>query len=624
MTSRKIFVASIALFLTLTSVADEGMWLPTQLKEGLSSAMRKHGLRLSSEQLYSAERPSLSDAIVLFDSGCTGEVISDEGLLLTNHHCGYGQIQSHSSIKNDYLTNGFVARTRAEELPNEGLKVSFLREMRDVTAQIESGENRDSIIARATTGTHLTAQIKPLYYGGEHYLYIYEVFSDVRLVMAPPSAIGKFGGDTDNWMWPRHTGDFSIFRIYADKNGKPAAYSPDNVPYKPKKYLEISTAGVPDDSFTLVYGYPGRTQQYLHSEAVRYIVERSNPEKIAMRTIRLDVMNRAAQGSDSIRIMYAAKNASVANAWKKWQGELQGLQRAGTIERKLREETAFEHYAKGTPYAGITTKLKAVYDSLNTLLFARDIYQEGAMGSEMLKFLSTPPQERDSAKFFKDYCAAIDAEITAKLFARVAELLPADQLPAGFSASSLPTQELADAFNKLLDNNAYISLNNQADSLYRIYIKGKRARNEYKRFYPDANLTLRIAYGHVTGYKSEDGIYMTPHTTVAGIMAKDRPEIYDYDVPQRLRDIAPDNMGVPVAFLTTTHTTGGNSGSPVLDGNGRLVGVNFDRVWQGTMSDVEYDSAVCRNIALDIRFVLFILQKFADAQHLVDEMTIVP
>lgn len=622
MTYRKFLIVCSALLLTFGARADEGMWLPTQLHEGLAGAMRKHGLRLSADQLYNPDRASINDAIVQFGRGCTGEVISPEGLVLTNHHCGYGQIQYHSTVENDYLKNGFVAMTRHQELPNPGLTVSFMRQMRNVTDQIKAGEDPDSIAARAVAGTHLTAKVEPLYYGGEYYLYVYEVFPDVRLVMTPPEAIGRFGGDTDNWIWPRHTGDFSIFRIYADAEGKPAPYSPMNVPYRPKKYLEISTAGLNADDFTMVYGFPGRTQQFLHSEAVRYIVERGNPEKIALRTIRLEVMNRAAAGNDSIRLMYAAKNANVANAWKKWQGELQGLKAANTVERKLREEVAFEHWAKGKPYEGVTRKLKAVYDSLNALLFARDMYMEGALGSEMLKFLATDQSKRDSTVFFKDYNAAIDDQITAKLFARIAEVLPAEHLPAGFSAQSKPTQELADAFNALLDNEQYARLNKQADSLYRIYVMGKRERSPYKRFYPDANLTLRLAYGHVAGYQSEDGVYMMPHTTVAGIMAKDKPEVYDYNVPERLREIAPHNMGVPVAFLTTTHTTGGNSGSPVLDAQGRLIGVNFDRVWQGTMSDVEFDSAVCRNIALDIRFVLFILEKFAGAQHLVDEMII--
>lgn len=609
-------------------LADEGMWLPSLIQKGTIKDMRSRGLKLSAEDLYSVNKASLNDAIVRFGGGCTGEMVSPEGLLLTNHHCGYGQIQAHSSLEHDYLTDGFAAMSRREELPNPGLSVSFLREMRDVTALVAGGQKPKEIARRAIEGTHMQASVEAMYNGGEYYLFIYEVFSDVRLVFAPPSAIGKFGGDTDNWMWPRHTGDFSIFRVYAHKDGKPAQYSPENVPYNPKKFFEISARGIREGDFTFVYGFPGRTEQYLHSEAVRYIVERGNPEKVALRDIRLEVMNRYAETSAETRIKYAAKNAGVANAWKKWQGEMQGLVRLKTVDRKVREEAAFEKWATSGPYSCITTKLGAVYDSIEDYVYARDIYREAIWGSEMMKFLSDPKHTTEAMKsdFEKNYVKELDDEITAKLFEQAAIKLDKKWLAAGFTANSKPTVELARAFKRIEDsilNPRYTCFQKQLDSLYTLYIKGLREMQSERIFYPDANSTLRIAYGKVQGYSPDDAIYYKPVSTVQGIIEKDRPDIYDYNVPERLREIAPDNRDVAVAFLATNHTSGGNSGSPVLDAKGRLIGLNFDRVWQGTMSDIEFDATVCRNISLDIRFVLFIVDKYAGAGYLLDEMKIV-
>ncbi len=619
----KLFCIVATILSATVARADEGMWLPSLLEGKTIKDMRKAGLRLTAEDLYSINKASLNDAIVRFGRGCTGEMISAEGLLLTNHHCGYGQIQSHSSVENDYLTHGFVAMSRDQELPNPSLTVSFLREMRDVTALVSGGMSFDSIVKEAVRGTHLRASVENMYYGAEQYLFIYEVFEDVRLVFAPPSAIGKFGGDTDNWMWPRHTGDFAMFRVYADKDGNPAKYSKDNVPYEPKKFLEISARGIEEGDFTFVYGFPGRTQQYLHSAAVEYIAEVGNPNKIAMRDIILEEMNAAAQGSDEIRIKYAAKNASVANAWKKWQGEMLGLQRLGTVERKKDEQRAFEVWAKGSKYEGVTEKLEVLYAELNPMLFEREMYIEGGLGSELLKYYFLPVKMRDSVSFYKDYDSELDARITERLFSRLVEVLPSERLPEGFSAGSLPTEELAQQFRELLISDRYVSLHKELDSLYRIYVEGLRKMQPERQFYPDANSTLRIAYGNVAGYTPYDGVYYRPVTTVRGIIEKDNPNIYDYDVPERLREIAPENMDQPVAFIATNHTSGGNSGSPVLDARGRLIGLNFDRVWQGTMSDIDFDVELCRNIQLDIRFVLFIVDQYGGARHLIDEMVIV-
>lgn len=623
MKSIKLILSSLLLFSTVfTASADEGMWLPSLIEKGTIKDMRKAGLKLTAKDLYDVNSASLNDAIVLFGGGCTGEMISPEGLLLTNHHCGYGQIQSHSSVQNDYLTYGFAAMTREQELPNPGLSVSFLREMRDVTAEVESGMSSKEIIEAATKGTHYRADIKPLYYGNEYYIYIYEVFKDVRLVFAPPSAIGKFGGDTDNWMWPRHTGDFSMFRVYADKDGNPAEYSKDNVPYEPKRFLEISKTGAKEGDFTFVYGFPGTTQQFLHSDAVKYIVEKSNPNKIALRDIRLKYMNEAAAQSDEIRIKYASKNATVSNAWKKWQGEALGLIRLNTVEKKQKEEAEFKAWAKGTEYETVVDELAKVYQEISAIQFRTEMYTEGAFGSEMLKYLVTPAQRRDSVAFYKDYEAELDQKITKELFAYLTDVLPASELPEGFSADSEPTEALAKEFTKLMSNPRSMELRKELDSLYKVYVRGIRAKDTKTNFYPDANLTLRITYGKVAGYTPQDGVYYVPQTTIRGIMEKDKPEIYDYNVPQKLRDLASANMDVPVAFIATNHTSGGNSGSPVLDKNGRLIGLNFDRVWQGTMSDVDYDPEMCRNISMDIHYMLFIVGEYGGAKHLINEMVI--
>ena len=436
---RKLTYLALTLSLLFTlpaSRADEGMWLPSLIEQGRIKDMQAKGFRLTAQDLYAVNQASLKDAIVRFGSGCTGELISDQGLLITNHHCGYGQIQQHSSVEHDYLTNGFAAMNRSEELANPGLVVSFLVEMRDVTDAILKGvkpdmdeaertkiidRNKKKAVQTATKGNHYKASVEALYYGNQYFLFIYEVFEDVRLVFAPPSAVGKFGGDTDNWMWPRHTGDFSIFRVYAGKDNKPAPYSPDNVPYKPRKSFTISLKGVEEGDFTFVYGFPGRTYQYLHSEAVRYTQELGDPHKVHLRTLRLEVMNRAMAADPAVRIQYAAKNASVSNAWKKWQGEMKGLQRLGTVAKKQAFEKEFESWAADKPaYSGVTRRLAALYDTLEPYAFARDYHTEAVMAIELLKFAGNfanvtrfddetiDKLQAAADKFFKDYVPTID------------------------------------------------------------------------------------------------------------------------------------------------------------------------------------------------------------------------
>ena len=694
---KKIVLLILALFCLkgVPALADEGMWVPALIQSRIKD-MKAKGFKLTAEDIYSINRSSLKDAVLLFGSGCTGEVISDEGLFLTNHHCGYYFIGSHSSVEHDYLTNGFWAMNRSEELPNPGLTVSFLIRMEDVTDRALKGVDdempqaeRDSmvkanaadVIAKATAGTHYEAAVEPFYYGNQYFLFVYEKFRDVRLVAAPPSAIGKFGGDTDNWMWPRHTGDFSMFRIYADKNNNPADYSKDNVPFRPRRSFTISTAGLKEGDFTMVYGNPGRTMQYVVSDAIDYAVNRGNPAKIKMRTMRLEIMNAEQAKDPATRIAYAAKNARVSNQWKKWQGESKGLARLGTLDKKRAFEAQFTAWAADKPlYRDVLPKLRALYAELAPYAFARDYYQEAYQAIEMTQFAQNaakgifkPDAEKAGDGFFKNYSQTIDRLSTQAVLGEYVKNVPAEWTPAYFleavqkaggidryvdelfeqsnfstiekykalaSADSAtkaaalqndPALLLAEAFNTFYNtkvDGTYKRLNTEINTLYRLYMKGLMEMQPDRTFFPDANLTLRVAYGTVEGYSPVDAVYYEPFSTIDGIMEKDNPDIYDYNIPQRLRDLYRTKEygrwnvdgSVPVCFLATNHTTGGNSGSPVLNGRGQLVGINFDRTWESTMSDYEFDVVKCRNIIVDIRYVLFVIDRIGNAGYLLDEM----
>ncbi len=717
---RKHFILLISIFFVIPfSRADEGMWLPYLLKQLNEKDMQSKGLRISADDIYNINKSSLKDAIVLFGGGCTGEIVSDQGLLLTNHHCGYGRIQAHSSLENDYLTNGFWAMKKEEELPNPGFTVTLLVSMSDITQEVLKGvtetmsekerdaqieTNSKSIIEKAIEGTHYQAIIKPIYNENQYLLFINEVFQDIRLVGAPPSNIGKFGGDTDNWMWPRHTGDFSVFRIYVGKDGKPAPYSKDNIPYTPKKHLSISLKGIEPEDFTFVFGYPGTTEQFLTSWAVELIQNQRNPIAIDLRTKRLDIIKKYMDKDRLTRIQYSAKAAGIANGWKKWIGENKGLKRLNTIENKKKLEAEFIHWiskdaTRQQTYGNILPQYEQLYKEMTKVSKENSYFMEGFYSIEIVRFAwpmvsmieaananiaddkikeSANRQKERIEGFFKDYNAKLDKEIfillmqayydncdKSTLSEETDKLLKSYKYNISALADEIYSKSVflqqGKLFKTLEDGNKKTVASLKNDILFRLikpifnnYIDGVSSKlqeldNNIKRldrfwtkalmemqtektFYPDANLTLRIAYGKVDGYDPRDGVSYKYYTTIEGIMEKEDPNVYDYVVEPKLKQLymnkdygqyAMKNGEMPVAFVATNHTTGGNSGSPVLDGNGHLVGINFDRCWEGTMSDIQYDPDQCRNISVDIRYCLFIIDKFAGAKHLVDEMTIV-
>ena len=684
---RTTLIAIAALLTLLPAKADEGMWLPALISQRIGD-MQAKGFKLSAEDVYSINQASLKDAVVLFGGGCTGEVVSDEGLLFTNHHCGYSYIQRHSSVEHDYLKDGFWAMSRDEELPNRGLTVSFLDHMEDVTNAVLKGyspsmteserqelvrENSAALIKEATAdGKGLRASVEALFYGNQYYLFVYRVFRDVRLVGAPPSSIGKFGGDTDNWMWPRHTGDFSIFRIYADKDNNPADYSEDNVPYRPKKSFTISRAGVKNGDFTFVYGCPGSTKEYVMSEEVKYVSEVSDPQKIDLRTKRLDIMKKYMDADQAVRIQYSSKYANVSNAWKKWQGEAKGIIKMKTVKSKKEYEERFRQWAKGTRYEGLLEKLDVLYAERFPSYLAYENYTETVRAIEILSLASSVVSALDNnpesiknlaESFFKDYYQPIDEEIFTAMLEAFDKNIDDGMKPQYFkdmlkkygsvdawrkdlysktlftdknkvlalkaedveSVVKDPAYELYDAFFSWYYDTLRPVINRTSTEInlvYRDYMQGQMDFEKDKVFYPDANLTLRVAYGHVDGYSPADGITYEPVSTLKGIIEKDNPEIFDYDIPQTLRDIYAEggHENQPVCFLATNHTSGGNSGSPVINADGNLIGINFDRVWEGTMSDYVFDPDFCRNISIDIRYLLFNIEYIGHASYLFDEM----
>ena len=715
MLKKIILIAVPALLLFLPSLAKEGMWVPTLLDKYNIAEMKQLGFKLSAEDIYSVNNASMKDAVVLFGTGCTAELISGEGLMITNHHCGYDAIQNHSTLAHDYLTNGFWAKNRQEELPNPGLTARILYRMEDVTSQVLAGSkekpadslqviidrNTKKITNQATENDKFEASIQPLFNGNQYFLYVYEVFSDVRLVGAPPSSVGKFGGDTDNWMWPRHTGDFSYFRIYSGKDNKPAKYSPDNVPYKPRKFFKISMNGVHANDFTLVFGYPGKTQEYIPAIAIKQIMEQGDPDKIAIRNLKLTVLAADMNRDRGVRIKYSAKYAATSNAWKKWQGEIKGLRRLNAIETKQQFEKEFTKWALATPerknkYGEVLPKLEKLYTQLAPYSKANDFYTEIVQrGTDIFSIVSlfeavdnkwnnlTKIDQQKLQKsinqriedYFNEYNQVTDEKVFATLLTHYAKYADQAFLPEDFKmlmkktskeillekyyrksifADQLKLEKLSADINprtlKSLSKDpifkmykslkkqyestvepSFTSIQKQIDSEMKTYISGIMEMKQGHPLWPDANKTLRVAYGKVEGYEPMDGASYDYYTTIDGIMQKDNPEIYDYNIPQALRDLYAkkdygrysENGQLHVCFIASNHTTGGNSGSPVINANGDLIGVNFDRCWEGTMSDLMFDPDRCRNIILDIRYALFITDKLAGAGYLIDEMQLV-
>ena len=691
--------------------ADEGMWIPLLIEKYHIEDMQAAGLKLSAEDIYSINQACLKDAIVLFGRGCTGELISGEGLLLTNHHCGEGAIHSHSTVKNNYLENGFWAMSREEELPNPGLSVQFLRYMEDVTVKVmgilEPGmdpEAREtairmamgSIIREATEGRDLRAEVKPFYYGNAYYLFVYESYQDVRLVGAPPSSIGNFGADTDNWVWPRHTGDFSLFRIYAGEDNKPAEYSPGNKPYAPKKHLEVNLGGIEEGDYTMVLGYPARTSQYLYSEAVRQMVETSLPLKVGLRTTRLEIIDKYSADSYVVRLQYAHKYRRISNAWKKWQGMIQGLELNRAVEQKLQEEAVFRAWVMEDPqrrmkYDRLLDDFAELYEKKAAYMVATDLWDEAVWAVEAFRQIMSVRNmqvrggtiEENQAmidQFFKDFHAPLDMETFGAMMEAYRGNMPENHHPAFFAdvdrkykgdfvayaekiysksvitdpgrmAAFLqknvqdgsrayeilrkdPLVECLQQFNEIYYTwirPEYHEITIQEEKLYKSYMAGLLEQSSERDLYPDANGTMRLTYGKVEGYQPMDGVHYTHSTTLKGLMEKGKMGLVDYQVPDRLVELYENrdfgeygvNGTMPVCFVASNHTSGGNSGSPVLDAEGRLIGLNFDREWEGVMSDVYYDPDLSRNIAVDIRYVMFLIDKYAGAGYLLEEMDII-
>ena len=705
-----LLFAFILTFASSTSRATEGMWIPALL-QAVEGDMQDMGLRLSAEDIYSINRSSLKDAIVQFGGGCTASLISDQGLLLTNHHCGYGQIQSHSTLERDILKDGFWAMSQEEELTNPGLTAMFIVRIEDVTDSIQAarargGEEekamREQLVSAATEGTGHDAVVRDFLYGNQQFLIVTKTYNDVRLVGAPPSAIGKYGGDTDNWVWPRHTGDFSLFRIYSAPDGSPAEPSADNIPYRPAHHLPVSMHGVEEGDFTMVFGFPGRTERYIPAAQVQHLIEVLNPTRIAMRTASLEVINTAMRADDATRIAYAAKQSRIANAWKKWIGQNEGLIDFGTVSEKKKAQLDFARQVvkQGLQeYQTVVGDLGKDFDALRPYLEARSLFIEWFYyGPELLRWadgvgdiltMAADKAVSDSAfdaraaevlaqaeGFYADYNAGVDQGVFAAVFPLYMEAMPEGFAPAvateawadGGDARAIAAElfegsilDDGEAFMALLrDRNRKALKKKSGDAVLRWaqetsdsywvdvrgeygkrmgaldedmgrYLRGLQEVYPDSTFWPDANSTLRLTYGRMEGSEPRDAVTYKPFTTAKGVLDKYVPGDAEFDLPEGLVDqlrrkeygpYADAEGNLRVCFLGSNHTTGGNSGSPAINATGDLIGLNFDRTWESTMSDVRFDADRCRNIMVDIRYVLWVTDIYAGATHLVKEMTL--
>ena len=709
---KKIFLSVLALPAVMAFGQQYGgMWIPTELNE---KEMKEMGMKISAKDIYNTEKPSIKDAVVQFNGGCTAEVISPKGLLLTNHHCGYGQIQSHSTVEHDYLENGFWAKNMGEELSNPGVTVDFITDIKEVTKQILAGtenltgkdldakvkQNTEAYIAAQKIENYQKVTVRAMYYGNKYYAYVIDTYKDIRLVGAPPSSIGKFGSDTDNWVWPRHTGDFAMFRIYADKNNKPAEYSKDNVPFVPKHYLPVSIKDKKENDFTFVFGFPGRTTEYLPAIAVEKIMNETDPAMIAVRDVALKTLDEKMRVDQATKIKYASKFASVANYWKKWIGEVEGLKKSNAVGKKQDYEKFL--ISKNPAIKPTIDGLNQKYTEQGPYNLNKSYYTEVIRNGEALNFASIYTNFIESYEagkidakalnnlknrlkgMYKNYDGELDAKVTAKVLSLYAnksatQFLPTTLVPfkdvnasiatiENYSKNSIITgrgnlngatvysnidQVFADP--AALINNlkkdpimqlfasmkaSYVTttesqvnaLQADIDALQKKFMAQQLETDKDRKFFPDANSTLRVTYGKIKGSEPRDAVSYGYETTLAGVMEKYVPGDYEFNVPEKLINlyntkdygIYKNKSGeVPVNFTATNHTTGGNSGSPALDANGNLIGLNFDRQWEGTMSDINFDPRFSRNIMVDTKYILFIVDKYADSKWLIDEMKVI-
>lgn len=705
------FIILLVFGLQINVSATEGMWIPS-LIDMFHSDMKTYGLKLTAEQVYSTNNASLKDAIVHFNGGCTAEIVSDQGLLLTNHHCGFDAIQKHSSLENDYLKNGFWAKTKKDELACPWLDVTFVKRIEDVTKGVLTGvtddmsagdrakriaQNIKAIEATATTGNNYQAKIKPFNLGNQYFMLVSEDFNDIRLVGAPPSAIGKFGGDTDNWVWPRHTGDFAVFRIYANGSNETTAFNEANSPYKPNHFLPISLKPKKKNDFTMVYGFPGSTDQHYSKEKLQFYVDYERPYRIAMRQKTIDILKPAMRENDLVRIQYASKQARLANAWKKWIGQLKGLRELDALGKKAAWEEEYllkasersewkEKYYPLIKQLAELQKEGGKYEMAYAMLIEYYYY-----GPEFMRFASSftklandfealettgklqeevDKMKKSTESFFKNYNKNIDKAIFEALTPMYLEKVESAFLPDGLADSWQKTgakifkksvflnedklMSLLDGFGKssakkMRKDPAFTHANavintfrakvapmlgafmQQEEMLMTRYLEGIMVMFPDKKTWPDANGTMRISYGKLEGSAPYDGMEYTHYTTIDGIMQKNAENNPDFELTDRFKELyKKKDFGdylqdgeLWVCFTSSNHTTGGNSGSPVIDAEGNLMGINFDRSWESTMSDFYFSEERCRNITVDMRYVLWVIDKYGNAKHLVDEMTLV-
>lgn len=714
---KKIFIIISVFTITIGSLrADEGMWLLPFLEKLNINTMQQLGCELSAEDIYSINHSSLKDAVVIFGGGCTGEIVSDQGLLLTNHHCGYDAIQQHSSVEHDYLSEGFWAKSKEEEIYTPNLKATFLIRIEDVTEKViaklddsmTETQRADAIdqisfemTSEATKDTHYTASVESYFGGNQFYLLVYEIYNDVRMVGAPPSSIGKFGADTDNWMWPRHTGDFSVFRVYAGPDGKPAEYSPDNVPLKPKHFLPISLRGVEKEDFAMILGYPGSTERYMTSYDVDEQLEVMLPARVKIRGVKQEIMMRHMQANPAVRIKYATKYTRSSNYWKYSIGQMQGIKRLDVFGRKMDQEERFTQWVNSDAgrrdkYGEALPLIKTGVEANKGIEKAMQYINECFLSVELLRFSmrfqslydelskDKPDKERltylteimwdYAATFYKDYDQAVDREVTEAMLQLYADDMSTEFYPDfyqtvgkkykgnihkyvydWFEKSIFADPARLDAFlqkpsKKALDkelafqagksvrrlveemSDALIADEENKEKGYRLYIAGMLAMDKDKVWYPDANFTMRLSYGSVRDYIPRDAVYYNYYTTLQGVMEKEDPTNWEFVVDDRLKELyekkdfgpyANKNGDMSVCFISNNDITGGNSGSPVINGKGHLIGLAFDGNWEAMSGDIVFEPQIQRTISVDIRYVLFIIDKYAGATHLIDEMTII-